>query len=776
MSKAFLSHSSSDKELVRKVAKQLGVNNCTLDEISFEPGRKTLDEIFFELEKTDLFVLFISDKSLSSAWVKKEIIKAKEHLSNDIIERILPIIIDRDIKYSDPRIPKWIAKPYNLKFIDNEVIILKKIRQGLREINFKKNRFNEEIEKNFVGRNEQMERFENDINNLDNWVPTCIIAYNFFEGIGRRTFLKNALRKTLLIDSIYDPVYISIDSKESIENFIYKLNTIGKINEVSQYDFSEESVDSKIEIAKKIVKQFISFNEKIFIIDDGGIILPNTQMVEWFERLINDEEFSNQLSICLISKYRPNEVRLRKYKKSLVFRIPELSKVDSKNLFLKLLNIHGLSDINREDKEFFINNLKGIPSQIIYAVNQIDINLLEAKKNINDIVEYSDTFTSTILNQVKQNELSYQILILLSKSEIFSIDLINKIFGETSQTSEAIQTLYDLSVFNFVFSSYEYVRLNSYISDYINRSKLSLTQEYQSRFDNILKDLLRQDLDVVLENDYTEFIITIQKMLEEEKKIPKKYFIPALIIKNIIKEYDKGNYDYVIKICLQLLQNTNYDEQIIWETKYRLTLAYARNKDENFFEHVNYFKNEKNSLDYYFLLGFYYRIVNNKEKALEYFYKALSVYSEHSISKREIVNIYLSKGQYREALSLAKENYEKKRTNIFHLHSYFVCLVRQNVKFSNRDIQIIHGLMDAVRNSLDIKAEDIYRCMEGEYEFYVNNDLPKAIEILKNAIKLNENKLFPKKSLLEIYRKRDMSDAYDKLLATNLNGNYEEEN
>src|SRR5690606_9920819 len=168
MANAFLSHSSKDKDLVRKVAQQLGNKNCVLDEISFDPGRKTLEQIFSELDSSDIFVLFISNESLESTWVKKEINRAKESLSNDYLDRIIPIIIDENITYSDTRIPKWIAKPYNLKFIENEVIILKKIRQALKEVNFKKTKFNQEIEKNFVGRNAEMEKFENDINNIDN--------------------------------------------------------------------------------------------------------------------------------------------------------------------------------------------------------------------------------------------------------------------------------------------------------------------------------------------------------------------------------------------------------------------------------------------------------------------------------------------------------------------------------------------------------------------------------------------------------------------------------
>lgn len=763
MAKAFLSHSSSNKDIVRKIAVQLGNKNCVLDEISFDPGRRTLGEIFKELDSSDIFVLFISETSLESPWVKMEINRAKENLSNEEIDRILPIIIDKDITYADKRIPKWIAKPYNLKYISNEVIILKKIKQALREISFKRNKFNQEIEKNFVGRNDEIKKFETDINNLDNWTPTYIIAYNYFEGIGRRTFLKNALRKANFMDYLDSPTTITIDAKESLENFIYKLNTLGKDEDISKYDFSKESLEKKIEIAITLVKQFSSFKELIFIVDDGGIILPNGKIVDWFSEIIKHEEFSNNLIFCLISKYRPNEALLRREKKSLVYRIPELSKLETQNLFLKLLKIYGLENLKREDKEFFIESLNGIPAQIIFAVNLIEINPYEAKKNINDIIEYSDNFSLTILNYLKQNDTSYQLAVFLSKSEILSIDLIQQIFGDTEETSNALQSLYDLSLFNFVFGSFEYVKLNPTISDYINRSKIKLDSKYHNKFNAVTKELLEKDLDEVIIEDYSGFMLTLQRMLEQGISIPKKYFIPSLIIKTVIKEYDKGNYDYVIKICLELLENNNYDSQILWETTYRLTLAYARTKNDEFFKHISFFKNDYNALDYHFLLGFYYRHKGDKPKALENYYKALDIHSEHSRTKREIVNILLSQKEYNEAIHIAKDNYEKRKTNIFHIHSYFICIIRKKGTITKVELGILEKLMESVNNSRDIKSEDIYRCMNGEYSYYVGNDFKKANSILLEAMQLNDNKNYPKRSLLEIYKKEGLENAFEEL-------------
>lgn len=763
MAKAFLSHSSKDKIIVKKVAAQLGNKNSTLDEISFEPGTKTLEQIFSELDSSDVFVLFVSNDSLNSLWVKREINRAKSHISSDIIDRIIPIIIDDKITYSDPRIPKWIAKPYNLKCIKNEVIILNKIKQALKEVNFKRNKFNQEIEKNFVGRNAEMQKFEDDINNLDNWTPTYIVAYNYFEGIGRRTFLKNALRKYDFIEYLDTPTSITIDSKESLENFIYKLNAIDKDEAIVAYDFSIMTLDDKINVAIKLVKQFMDYKELIFIIDEGGIILPDSNVVDWFTKIVNHIHFNNNLAFCIISKYRPNEGALRREKKSLVYRIPELSKPETKNLFQRLLKIYQLEHISREDKEFFIDNLNGIPSQIIYAINLIEINPYEAKRNIRNIVEFSDQFSYTILNHLTTNPNAYQLAVLLSTNEIFSIELINKIFGDNENTADALQKLYDLSLFNFVFGGYEYLKLNPTLSDYINRSKIKLEDQYKKQLNDVTKQLLKEDLDNIIIDDYSEFMITLQKMLDDEISIPKKYFVPSLIIQNVIKQYDKGNYTYVIKICNELLENQNYDSQIIWETEYRLTLAYARTKNDKFFDHISYFKNDTNNLDYYFLLGFYYRNKGNKPKALENFEKALMVYPDHSRTKREIVNIYLSQNKYQEALELARQNFEKRQTNIYHIHSYFTCLVRRQVPFTDSIINTLQKLMNAIESSPDVKSEDILRCIQGEYAFYVEGDFEKANEILLEAVSLNQNRIYPKKSLLEIYRKKGLESAYEEL-------------
>ena len=60
------------------------------DQLTFEEGMKTLDEILKGMAASDIFVLFLSNAALESDWVKIEISNAKLLLDTSQLERILP--------------------------------------------------------------------------------------------------------------------------------------------------------------------------------------------------------------------------------------------------------------------------------------------------------------------------------------------------------------------------------------------------------------------------------------------------------------------------------------------------------------------------------------------------------------------------------------------------------------------------------------------------------------------------------------------------------------
>ena len=96
--KIFLSHASRDKPLVREIKKYLPESlTIWLDEKDLPLGANINDTLKDVIqEKTNLVVLFISNASVSSIWVKKELQWALEKEKSIGGVLVLPVVLDLD--------------------------------------------------------------------------------------------------------------------------------------------------------------------------------------------------------------------------------------------------------------------------------------------------------------------------------------------------------------------------------------------------------------------------------------------------------------------------------------------------------------------------------------------------------------------------------------------------------------------------------------------------------------------------------------------------------
>ena len=175
MGRFFLSHSSKQKGYVEIIARSLGKQNVVYDAWTFEEGHKTLDEIYKGIDSTGLFVFFISRDSLKSDWVKKEILKAEEYIKKGKIKKFLPVIIDKEIKHSDPSIPNWMKDEYNLRYVSKPTKVVDLIKQKQRLISWDLFPNKKELDQLFIGRTEQLKQFQTRIYDIDQASPNCII-------------------------------------------------------------------------------------------------------------------------------------------------------------------------------------------------------------------------------------------------------------------------------------------------------------------------------------------------------------------------------------------------------------------------------------------------------------------------------------------------------------------------------------------------------------------------------------------------------------------------
>ncbi len=763
--RAFLSHSSNQKKLVNQIASNLGKAQCVYDEYEFEAGLPILDEILKGLEISDLFVLFISNDSLSSEWVQKEISSVELNLEYGKNKKIFPILIDNSISVvDDERIPEWLKK-YLLKTITDPFIITKKIKQKLRELSLESNPLFKAKESLFVGRNDLFDSFESKIFSISDQKSNSIVVSGF-EGIGRRTFLKTALKRSNKIQEYYEPIYITLDTKDSIEDFIIKLQDFD--NETSSNFLSELeklSYLEKVEEAKSLLVKVQDSNEVVFIIDSGCIILPTMKVAPWYLELISNQKHQNVFSLCVISRFRPSNGLLKINKDIIHFHLSTLNEKDTEKLFVKYSNLLEL-DLTQEDSQSILSILNGIPAQVHYSVEYIkEYGITEALKKKDEIIDFGETQVFYLINMVKsRGKLAYDLLVLLSNFEFVSYDLIYSIIEDEESIDKLLEEFYIIGVYDLVGANKEYIKLHYAVRDFLNRSKQKLNPIYSKKLKNHVKEFVSRSEENSDFKDISDLLFSVKGAILEGHQLPQKYYIPSFVLKTIVELYYKGNYANVIKLVDGILDNPNkLDESLLREFRYWLCLSLARTTSSRFELEVQ----NLDGSDYNFLYGFYYRFKRDYDKALRSINFTLEKNPNFQRAKRELVNILLLKEEYQKALEASKTNYDNQKLNAFHIQSYFICLIRKPY-LSKDDRLIFDELFKNIERSYDSKSKEIASVMKGEYEYYVNKDTAKAILILRECIKNNSSKHYPTKALREIYQKTSMNVPYNDLTTKNI--------
>ncbi|MEY0949258.1 TIR domain-containing protein [Providencia manganoxydans] len=752
MIKAFLSHSSADKdEYVRKVAESLGKENIHYDEWTFEAGEKPLDEILSGLNRTDLFVLFLSQNALKSEWVQREIIEAKTLLTEEKIAKVFPIVIDDITTYKDDKIPDWL-KNYNLKPIKRALVASKRIQHKLRELSWSKHPELKKRHSMFVGRNDKQDEFEGRIHDFCRAKPSTIFATGL-PGVGRRTFLHRALVKTNVSESIYKPSSIYLDDSVSIEDFILKINDLGLIDLGDNVLYlSEKSIEDKRAIIHSVMYEAYKNKEVIYILDDGCLINYQRSITEWFHDVIITYELSDFPIFAIASKYRVNFHNKPMNDKFFFVELPELNPKERANLLSQLLRLYNV-DMSKDDFNSVNNLLFGLPDQIMFAVDIIrSDNRTKLIDKLPILTEYNTDRASILLRKYDNNESALNFIRLLAQFEIISSDFIFKI-AEEKEYFPILEELVSESICELIGIDGEIIRLNDVIRDYIKRNKIKLNNDFTDKLDKQVRILIQDD--AVFERDSSEYIYSIKEALKRGYDVDPKLLIPSHYLRCMKDLYfSKGSLDKIIELADVILQKNNHlDSRVKNDIRYYLCLALAKKKDSRLLSEVQEIKGDEHN----FLLGFYYRLSGRYDDALQRFSPIVNAPYVGSRAKREIVQVYVQLEEYEKALTFAKNNYEENRGNQFHTQAYFHCLINSDNVHANKST--LETLINDLRNIDSEQSVEMADIALSLFEMKVNNDKQRAIDLITDAVYRYPETYYPLLTFCDIaikYEDKDM--------------------
>lgn len=379
-------------------------------------------------------------------------------------------------------------------------------------------------------------------------------------------------------------------------------------------------------------------------------------------------------------------------------------------------DLDGCSSTARVDGNTFQYHIQ----QAVEAIKTKSIAL--AKKDIDTLIIMGDKKIHPLLDRYKEDEQRH-LLVIMSRFDFISYDILEDIFEE--RIKEVLETIFDMMVFGIVSTfgpSDRFFRLDHYLSDYIKRNHFSLPKDLELHINDILEKNIDESTDIT--KDTSLYLYEIKRKIMAGHGNTNSYLIPSIIIKSIMDIYYKRDYNHVIEICDKVLNdNHNFYSETTRELKYWLCLALCRTQNEQrFYDEVKSIE----GADYWFLRGFYQRIATDYAMAEKSFRKSLNLAPSMQRAKRELVTVLLALHHYPEALSLAKENFERDSDNTYHIHAYFRCLVKK-VNCDREDIDTLKNLLNNMQNSYSDKKDELYTAMNIEYQAYIKRKEPNVI-------------------------------------------------
>ena len=723
----FLSHSSIDKQsYVNYIKEKLSSDEVIIDERSFKKGAKNKDEMRRLIAECDLFVVFISENSLSSENVLFEINTFKGfQIKTDKV--CLPIIIDSSIKYNDGRIPQWIRENYNLRPILRPTKALAHITEEIRLFTWKNYDMIKKLDNIFRGRNDFINKFETHYSDRRQGTS---IAYNTsgFEKIGRRSFLKFCFKKVGKIRPGYEFMNFNLTQNDSIEDFIFRMNELGVSPEIEVKDMINKPMEEKISIASTILSSYYDNNDVVLIYDNGCIIQRDGDIAKWFRGVLDITDHKTVGSrLAIASRYTYSKEPLSKFWS---ISLPELSPNERRWLLEDYLSLY---DVVLTDDEFEIcqNWLQGYPEQVFYLAKTLSERGFHGTRIISDrIVAYSLGKAETILQDYLSDNQKMAFLATLAKMELVKINDIIETFNNNQNYNNFLTELLTLSICTTEGVVKEYIRLSEVVRDYLDRKRFEPDKEIIDSLKEQIKNNFKSKEHGI--PDASDLYFIVKDQIENNNNIDEEYIFPSHFARAMQDIYNRRKDDKeVIRIAEFLIsKKATIDQNILNIAYYYFCLANARTKNKDLFKYISYLKQG----DQYFIKGFYYRKKGRWIEAINEFKRSLEYHPNHKRAQSELVGALNRIGEYEEAFELAYSCYTDDPNNIYFAQEYFKCLKHKyTIKNDSSILEKMKSIIDAINPGSNTRDQGMLICMKANHAFLSTQSYRKASEILDST-------------------------------------------
>lgn len=554
MVKAFLSHSSTDKEIVREIKKKL-TRACTFfDEDCFLPGDDFRETIISHIGKANLFVLFASKASLNSSWVKFELDTA--YLESIKKKDIQVLVLNLD-NVDKNQFPKWMQNA-KIEPIDNiEIaaqIILDKLYDCISE------------DKIYVGRAKETEKFNKEI--CDNYYNfPNVIALSGLEGIGRRTFAKQVIYERL---NLKYSIEIHIKEYEGV-NELYRYLISDNVITMSQNEKEEElqvflsaNKEDKYNEIARLLSEYSSKHTLPILVDDGGLLDNEGYYRNDFLNIIKIFSSKFRDNYLLLVHKRFPQLKHDDFNLVYILKIGELSFEESFSALDILLKRNNIITTDKSNIIELAKYLDGYPPAIYFAVNECNIYGIDVVcGDKGKLTDFKSGLFTEYLNSIKIEELGITLLKLIYNFEVLNIDTICILLKNDKE--DICSSIIKLIDYNLVYVTNSYYRISSPIKVAISHKVSLFSKKEMNTYSHLLIEEFEKDEFKSI--TYIDNIITSLLYAEDDNALKKfkTFLLPSKLMEiaqkyNIDRNWKKAE-EYTRK-ALEL-DNSNYEAKVL---------------------------------------------------------------------------------------------------------------------------------------------------------------------------------------------------------------------
>lgn len=532
MVKAFLSHSSVDKDIVREIKRKVQRFWTFFDEDCFEPGVDFRTSIVEHLKDTNLFVLFASKNSLASSWVRFEL--DETYWQTTQRENITTLVLTlEDISSSD--LPFWMRRA---KYEPVHTVSL--AAQTIKRSLFESTSINNQV---YMGREMDSQKFFFELAQHEDRIPT-IFSITGLNGIGRRTFIKDILDRRFSLKHF--PMF-EINESEGLVELYRKLlddNLDGlSSDQVDRYykefqSYSQE--DQANEIARLLAKYTETARTCPSLVDNGEMLDDSGRYREHFLKVLRilGEKYPDSYLTLIhtrIPKLYPNDQKFFQ-----IYRLKSLDPDSCYSLFDSLLRRNSVPIPNSAQVREISEYLEGYPPAILNALQECILEGVDLVCNDKrGLMDFQERVFKSYLEKLKLGDEELDLLGVIYNMGSISIQPLATILEKSEEA--VAQTLHNTYDYNIVeMNSNGTYTIAPPMRAAMERTLRRFSKEEFSAISNkLIKSFWRPDDSI----PFDLIDIMIYAVLRSDREDNLTQFKDLLLPSHLLKAAEKANQD-----------------------------------------------------------------------------------------------------------------------------------------------------------------------------------------------------------------------------------------